>query len=542
MSMVSHVEICEELTKDGRPTRVIKIIEISNKQSVQLADSKPSVELLHVPRHHEITGTNHFDRLPDELLVRIMDFAAMRNDTSAEIIMDPYEAGWRDEEEVIQDAVGFGSSMGVFRLVCWRFFQLATPLFFKRLVICDSSWDIHRPMDMIPRLTRLLSTTMATSRRGQAVRRRTRHADGPLYGHHVRQLIIYNRTIPPGLMCRLFETIHSLLPNLIALGGLSLSLMPRLLTPTIHFPRLVSITGIDLAGSSELWTAQEGHGYPAMDSTTIPRLMAGPNQFISQEIFHGILNHHPHISYLSCRGLQIDETGANRLLALLRVNQLSIGLVNPSSPLPRHFTGLKTLHIGLNSVIDLQLIRLLPGVAPHLQQLHIDAGCKLEDKSTDVSKSWSISQLLRTLPRLTHLTFIAQHNLPNRHGSLEWAGSNEVLRISPQVQSLSLRMDSFTTSDFFDSLEKDSLALRRLNIWHRPTLSLNPASESWSIISFESPKKILKLGHAVRTMTKAGLEWPTIENQQRDLWLKLKALSRLDLFGEHEDEDSSDDL
>ncbi|KAI9631520.1 hypothetical protein KEM48_014269 [Puccinia striiformis f. sp. tritici PST-130] len=175
-------------------------------------------------------------------------------------------------------------------------------------------------------------------------------------------------------------------------------------------------------------------------------------------------------------------------------------------------------------------------------RLHIDAGCKLEDKSTDVSKSWSISQLLRTLPRLTHLTFIAQHNLPNRHGSLEWAGSNEVLRISPQVQSLSLRMDSFTTSDFFDSLEKDSLALRRLNIWHRPTLSLNPASESWSIISFESPKKILKLGHAVRTMTKAGLEWPTIENQQRDLWLKLKALSRLDLFGEHEDEDSSDDL
>ncbi|POV94174.1 hypothetical protein PSHT_16381 [Puccinia striiformis] len=504
MSMVSHVEICEELTKDGRPTRVIKIIEISNKQSVQLADSKPSVELLHVPRHHEITGTNHFDRLPDELLVRIMDFAAMRNDTSAEIIMDPYEAGWRDEEEVIQDAVGFGSSMGVFRLIVEHNDGYKSP-------------GAGRP-------------AANTTRRRSLIR-----PPCPTIDH-------LQSNDSPGLMCRLFETIHSLLPNLIALGGLSLSLMPRLLTPTIHFPRLVSITGIDLAGSSELWTAQEGHGYPAMDSTTIPRLMAGPNQFISQEIFHGILNHHPHISYLSCRGLQIDETGANRLLALLRVNQLSIGLVNPSSPLPRHFTGLKTLHIGLNSVIDLQLIRLLPGVAPHLQQLHIDAGCKLEDKSTDVSKSWSISQLLRTLPRLTHLTFIAQHNLPNRHGSLEWAGSNEVLRISPQVQSLSLRMDSFTTSDFFDSLEKDSLALRRLNIWHRPTLSLNPASESWSIISFESPKKILKLGHAVRTMTKAGLEWPTIENQQRDLWLKLKALSRLDLFGEHEDEDSSDDL
>ncbi|POV96240.1 hypothetical protein PSHT_15257 [Puccinia striiformis] len=476
MSMVSHVEICEELTKDGRPTRVIKIIEISNKQSVQLADSKPSVELLHVPRHHEITGTNHFDRLPDELLVRIMDFAAMRNDTSAEIIMDPYEAGWRDEEEVIQDAVGFGSSMGVFRLVCWRFFQLATPLFFKRLVICDSSWDIHRPMDMIPRLTRLLSTTMATSRRGQAVRRRTRHADGPLYGHHIT-----------------------------------------------HSDDPLSSAGfdhrIDLAGSSELWTAQEGHGYPAMDSTTIPRLMAGPNQFISQEIFHGILNHHPHISYLSCRGLQIDETGANRLLALLRVNQLSIGLVNPSSPLPRHFTGLKTLHIGLNSVIDLQLIRLLPGVAPHLQQLHIDAGCKLEDKSTDVSKSWSISQLLRTLPRLTHLTFIAQHNLPNRHGSLEWAGSNEVLRFGEGFAG------SAPTEHLASSDAKSQSSIRKL-VDH----------------FIESPKKILKLGHAVRTMTKAGLEWPTIENQQRDLWLKLKALSRLDLFGEHEDEDSSDDL
>ncbi|WAR51612.1 hypothetical protein PtB15_1B48 [Puccinia triticina] len=533
MSMVSHVEICEGLTEDGQPTRVIKIIEIFVKQSTEPTQS--TVER----SPFKATGPNHFDCLPDELLERIMNFAGMTNGTSAAINMDPYEAGWKDEEEVIQDAVGFRSSMGTLRQVCWRFFRLATPLFLKRLVICDANWG-HRPLDLILRLSKLLGATPAhasvTGKEQPAIRQ---HLGSQVpYGHHVRQLIFSNRTIPPRLVCQLLETIHSLLPNLTALGGLSLSHMPRLLSPAIRFPRLVSITGIDLAASSELWTA--GQDYPA-DSVETPTLMAGPNQFISQEVFLGILNHHPHISYLSCRGLQIDEAGANRLSALLRANQLAIALL-PSPLRTGQFIGLKMLHIGLNSVIDLQLVRLLPHVAPHLQQLHIDAGCKLEDKSTDSSRAWSMTELLGMLPRLTHLTFIAQRNLPSRHGSLGWASSNEVLRFSPCVQSLNLRMDSFTTANFFDSLNDDSMTLRQLNVWHRPTLNLNPASESWSIISFDSPQKLLKLGHAVRTMKKAGLEWPTNENQQRDLWLKLKALTNLDLLEEHRVDSSYDDL
>ncbi|WAR52780.1 hypothetical protein PtB15_2B205 [Puccinia triticina] len=380
-----------------------------------------------------------------------MNFAGMTNGTSAAINMDPYEAGWKDEEEVIQDAVGFRSSMGTLRQVCWWFFRLATPLFLKRLVIWDANWG-HRPLDLILRLSKLLGATPAhasvTGKEQPAIRQ---HLGSQVpYGHHVRQLIFSNRTIPPRLVCQLLETIHSLLPNLTALGGLSLSHMPRLLSPAIRFPRLVSITGIDLAASSELWTAGQDH--PA-DFVETPTLMAGLNQFISQEVFLGILNHHPHISYLSCRGLQIDEAGANLLSALLRANSRS--------------------H------------------SPDLQQLHINAGCKLEDKSTDSSLAWSMSELLGMLPRLTHLTFIAQRNLPSRHGSLGWASSNEVLRFSPCVQSLNLRMDSFTTANFFDSLNDDSMTLRQLNVWHRPTLNLNPASESWSIISFDSPQKLL---------------------------------------------------
>jgi hypothetical protein len=145
--------------------------------------------------------------------------------------------------------------------------------------------------------------------------------------------------------------------------------MPRLLSPTIRFPRLVSITGIDLAPSSELWAAA-GYDYPA-DSAATPTLIAGPTQLISQEVFLGLLNHHPHISYLSCRGLQIDHEGASRLLALLRINQLSTVLFPSAPPTLNQFTGLRMFHIGLNSVVDLQLVRALPDAAPHLEQFVI---------------------------------------------------------------------------------------------------------------------------------------------------------------------------
>ncbi|KAA1121881.1 hypothetical protein PGTUg99_034804 [Puccinia graminis f. sp. tritici] len=567
--LVSHVEICEQIGQDGQPTRMIKILEIFDDHNQSTSEEKQPIEPPITSPAKSVGGPNHFDRLPDELLERIINFSALSNSTSAAISMDPYEAGWKDEEELIQDALSFGHSMATLRLVCWRFFQLATPLFLKRLVISDSSWgerSHRRPLElMIPRLSRFLSATTAydnhsliearvgdEERRamiGQA-RRKKRAVDQVPYGHHVRQLILSNRTVPPSLICRLLETVHPLLPNLTALAGLSLSHMPRLLSPTIRFPRLVSLTGFDLAGSSELWRPGYQSDYP-LDSPATPTLMIagpGPNhQLISLEVFLGFLNHHPLISYLSCRGLLIDQDGASRLLALLRINHLSTLLMTPAVPrlCNLQFSGLRMLHIGLNSVIDLQLLRSLPEAAPHLEQLHIDAGCKLEDKSTAGSQSWSISQLLGKLPRLTDLSFIAQHNLPSRpHRSLGWACSNQVLMVAPQVQSLNLRMDSFTTAEFFESLTIDGpSALRQLNVWHRPTLSLTPASESWSIISFGSPQVLRKLGHAVRTMKKAGLEWPTIDNHQRDLWLKLKSLTHLDLFEEPMDDSSDvDDL
>jgi hypothetical protein len=100
-------------------------------------------------------------------------------------------------------------------------------------------------------------------------------------------------------------------------------------------------------------------------------------------------------------------------------------------------------------------------------------------------------------------------------------------------------MDSFTTVDFFDSLmmeEGGRQSLRKLNVWHRPTLNVNPNTESWSIISFDGPQTLGRLDRAVRIMRKEGLEWPSVESQQRDLWLKLKDLSRLDLIAENSDD------
>jgi len=537
-SMISHVEITEEYAEDGKPRRVIKVTEIYGGQKRRPQDVDQGEAIILESRPRVMTGPNYFDRLPDELLERILNFAGMRKTASAASLMDPFEAGWKNEEEVIQEALRFGFSMGLLRRVCWRFFDLATPLLLRRLVISEAQWGKDRQRwGLIGRLAKFLSV-----RRGAAHGRCCMRRGPELvpYGHHVRQLIISNRTVPASVVCWLLETVCALLPNLTALGGLNLSHMSRLLSPSIRFPRLASLTGIDLAASSELWTAGLDD-YPVLDSAAIPPtpLAAAPNQLISQEVFLGLLNHHPQITYLSCRGLQIDEAGSNRLIALLRANQLSIGLSPSFSPRTHNFIGLKMLHIGFNSVIDLQLLRSLPPVAPCLQQLHIEAGCKVEDKSTDQNaQSWSISQLLQALPQLTHLTFIAQHNLPSRRGSLQWACSNEVLRVAPQVQSLNLRMDTFTTADFVEGLigqAGDSHRLDKLNVWHRPTLSVNPATESWSIISFEGLETLQRLARAVRIMTKAGLQWPSVEAQRRDLWLKLKDLSRRDVPQEHVD-------
>jgi hypothetical protein len=97
--IVSHVEICEELTEDGQPTRMIKIIEIFDKQSTSKANKQP-IEAPIPPIRS--SGPNYFARLPDELLDRIINFAGISNNLSAAISMDPYEAGWKDEEELIQ--------------------------------------------------------------------------------------------------------------------------------------------------------------------------------------------------------------------------------------------------------------------------------------------------------------------------------------------------------------------------------------------------------------------------------------------------------
>lgn len=539
--MVSHVEVIEEHTETGEPRRVIRVLEISQRQ--------PSAIGL---TGNRVAGPNGFDRLPDELLERILNYVGMANGTSVTNLMDPFEAGWKDEEEIIQDALRFGSSMGILRRVCWRFFDLATPLFLRRLVISEAQWGKDPLWGLIGRLGKFLSVRRSSSdsegKRRVGQLQRTGPGSPIPYGHHVRQLIISNRTIPPGVTCWLLETIHPLLPNLISLGGLNLSQISRLLSPAIRFPRLMSLTGIDLAAAPNRWTAGYDE-FPALDSATPPVHIqaapaeiqaAPPSQVISQEIFLGILNHHPQVAYLSCRGLQIDESGANRLIALLRANQLSIPLFPSSGPRADNFFGLKMLHIGLNSVVDLQLLRLLPSVAPHLHQLHIEAGCKVDDKLSEQSaQTWSISQLLRALPQITHLTFIGQHNLPSRRGSRSWASSNKVLRVAPHIQSLNLRMDSFTTVDFFDSLmmeEGGRQSLRKLNVWHRPTLNVNPNTESWSIISFDGPQTLGRLDRAVRIMRKEGLEWPSVESQQRDLWLKLKDLSRLDLIAENSDD------
>lgn len=101
-SMVSHVEITEEYTEEGEPRRVIKVTEIYGGQERRPQNVDQGEAIVFESRLRVMTGPNYFDRLPNELLERILNFAGMRKTTSAASLMDPFEAGWKNEEEVIQ--------------------------------------------------------------------------------------------------------------------------------------------------------------------------------------------------------------------------------------------------------------------------------------------------------------------------------------------------------------------------------------------------------------------------------------------------------
>lgn len=534
--LASFIQVDEECPSNPS-ARCLKVVEIFRNRPMddEQTDS--------ISEHHTPMARNHFDRLPDELIETIITLAAT-GQLASSINLDPYEVDWKDEEEVNHEAISSSNSFATFRLVSWRFFQLTTPLFLRRLVIRDSDCKNGQATNhLILRLSTLLSTiNPAPSMKLipppqalpvdqpapiQSVLGSRRYPNRPPlpYGHHVHQLIIKNPSISPTLIYRLLDAIHSLIPNLRSLCGLSLSHIQSFFSPTLRFPRLASFTRVDLSpSSSDLPTVD----YPLNSETAnLDGMLPRPTHRLPQEVFLGILNHHPYISHLSCRGLKMNESESNRLLALLRHNQLSTVLLSGPQLQPDRFLGLRMLHIGLGSTIELQFVRLLPRVAPKLLRLHLDAGCQFEAKSPSNCQSWSLQELWRGLPELTHWTFIGQHDLPKRQGSVDWASSNQLFTVLPMIQSLNLRMDSLRTTEFFKTLGGDSDQLKELNVWYRSPTPPGPTLEGkWSIIFFESREEIQRLGRIAREMISLGLDWPVVEEEQRDLWFKLKSLCR----------------
>ncbi|MBW0513232.1 hypothetical protein O181_052947 [Austropuccinia psidii MF-1] len=469
----------------------------------------------------------NIDDLPDELLERILYFVGL---DSSSIDPDPFKVGWADEMDVICQGLAFARSLGVLRLVSWRFLRLVTPIFFKRLIISDFNSDILQGGRFIVGLTQLLSTSLSKVpppskgpdphlriKAGDTWGKQAHFGNQIAYGSHVRQLVISCPTIEPRLVLRLLDSIHSLLPNLTELSYLNSSQFPILLSPTISFPRLEALTGVQLRPVLSSWTTDLSTGESSHPTFFDPR-----SSFVSHEVFFGFLNHHPFIKHLSCRGLELRLVSATRLIALLQSNQLVVPLL-PRIYLPTQFVGLKSLHLGHHSLVDLHLFRLLPRAAPHLEQLHVDAECEIEDNTEENHDHWSICAMMAELPRLTHLTFIAQHELPAGRDHTSWAASDCLLKSALGLKSLNVRADSFRTAAFFNDL--GNTPLQSLNVWYKPLLS--SSNKDWSVVSFCCPEVLKNLGYFARNMTRAGLEWPKGEELRRDLWLKFRCLCYL---------------
>eukprot|EP00918_Siedleckia_nematoides_P052786 GHVU01115292.1.p1 GENE.GHVU01115292.1~~GHVU01115292.1.p1 ORF type:complete len:273 (-),score=2.13 GHVU01115292.1:165-983(-) len=267
-----------------------------------------------------------------------------------------------------------------------------------------------------------------------------------------------------------------------------------MLSPEIVFPELQSfseLSGVPMTSPATL---------PCQHSTSLSPM----------EIFLSLLNHHPLLRRLSCRGFRLDST---RFINILRSSLLAVPLLGHLRASTVNFAGLTMLHFGLNCVLDVEILQLLPFATPALEQLHIDAGCQIEDEKSlaNGSDRWTLIKLVAALPGLTEFTFIGRKSLPDPESDC-WE-CEEILKLGPALKHLNLRMDSIG-SGILCSLQQ----LERINVWHSPPVY---GYEGWGIVSIDQPAEVGSIGSQ---LVAAGLSWPRDEDGRKDMWIKLKSL------------------
>lgn len=174
------------------------------------------------------------------------------------------------------------------------------------------------------------------------------------YGDHVREILI-GLTNPTAII-ELLESICHLVPNLLELSSLRIAQLPNLPSPRVIFPKLQSFNELNAT--------------PIRLSLTerCRRELSHDSRITAEESFLSLLNHHPLLSRVSCRGLRIDSS---RLVNVLRSSLLSVPYVRQLKEEARTFVGLRSLHLGLDCVVDVELLDALPSAAPALEQLSL---------------------------------------------------------------------------------------------------------------------------------------------------------------------------
>ncbi|CAH7687312.1 hypothetical protein BY996DRAFT_4577840 [Phakopsora pachyrhizi] len=449
------------------------------------------------------TRENLFERLPDEIVTEIIEWLSRGSNPVAD--PDPFKLGWNEEEEVMREILGAEEALKPIRLVSKRFLRLSAPAFFRKLYIGSrNGGGEFRTGKSITRLTELLSKRPAC------------FTEAKPYGHSVQRLVVMNRNESPAYVFRLLDAIHTLIPNLKELSSLDLSQFFAPLSPIIKFPSLEALTQINAPDSPEERTLGDDLALVTSDLSSL-------RSSNSQENFFSLLNHHPCIRRISIREIKLDYKNSVRLSTLLRFNNLTLPLLQGFRQTAQ-LSGLTDLHLGYQSQVDVYLLQILPSVASKLQRLHIDAGCKLEDKSHKKDKNWNLIHLIRSLPELSHFSFVSKREVPWRNGSSDWKSLGQVLEVAPQLKHLNVRLDSIEGWGFFESLGKTEL--KELRLWHEPIISTGEI-EAWSIISFGTKNSLRSLAKISFSLLKTGMEWPLAENSRRDLIFKLEHLIKV---------------
>ncbi|KAH9820964.1 hypothetical protein DFH28DRAFT_576104 [Melampsora americana] len=447
-------------------------------------DQKRARCLLTLPTSGKVTNKFESERIPTEVWLRIFSLVVESACRHEEV--DPFHVGWRDEVETLIDVEERSKALAPIRLVSRHWLHLSTPLYFQKLLVPnrnDEAYSLY-----IRRLTHLLAASPPP-------RVLDGHREIP-YGQHVREIVL--KIINPCAISDLLHSIHQLVPHVVQLSSLRLSQLPSLLSPAIVFPELNSLSELS---ATPIPTP----------STTLCRHMNGSSPIAVEESFLSLVNHHPLLRRLSCRGFRLDPS---RFVDILRSSRLSVPLVDHLNVSGAEFSGLQSLHFGLDCILDLELLKRLPSATPFLEQLHIDAGCHITDEHsvTGGSERWNLLKLVGELPSLSKFSLIGRQALPN--SDTDWWECEDILKVGKKLTHLNLRIGSMG-----EGILSDMQQLEGLNIWHNSPVH---GYEGWGIIPIKHTAEVGNLG---RALCRVGLAWPSDENGRKDIWMKLKSLT-----------------